>query len=34
MVHNAHYDFNNDIIPYGVSFFARMVERYLEKEAA
>jgi hippurate hydrolase len=34
MVHNAHYDFNNDIIPSGVSFFARMVERYLEKEAA
>ena len=34
LLHNPHYDFNNDAIPTGVSFLARLTERFLEKEAA
>ncbi|MBI1775916.1 MAG: amidohydrolase [Proteobacteria bacterium] len=34
IIHNPHYDFNNEILPYGASFFARLVETYLEKKAA
>ncbi|MFI4989203.1 MAG: M20 aminoacylase family protein [Alphaproteobacteria bacterium] len=30
-VHNPHYDFNDDIIPLGASFFARLIERNLPK---
>ena len=34
LLHNPHYDFNNDAIPTGVSFLARLTERFLETEAA
>jgi hippurate hydrolase len=34
IIHNPHYDFNNEILPLGASFFARLVETYLEKKAA
>jgi amidohydrolase len=34
VLHNPHYDFNNDAIPTGVSFLVRLTERFLEKEAA
>jgi len=30
MLHNARYDFNDSALPYGVSFFARLAERFLE----
>jgi hippurate hydrolase len=30
-VHNPSYDFNDDALPYGASFFARLVERRLAK---
>jgi metal-dependent amidase/aminoacylase/carboxypeptidase family protein len=30
-LHNARYDFNDTAIGYGVSFFARLAERFLEK---
>ena len=30
-VHNPHYDFNDDIIPLGASFFARLIEKNLPK---
>ena len=30
-LHNARYDFNDTALPYGVSFFARLAERFLEK---
>jgi amidohydrolase len=33
LLHNAHYDFNDEAIPYGASFFARLAERFLEKAA-
>ena len=33
LLHNPNYDFNNDAIPVGVSFLARLAERFLEKEA-
>ncbi len=29
MLHNSHYDFNDEILPVGASFFARMVEHAL-----
>jgi amidohydrolase len=32
-LHNAHYDFNDDALPVGVSFLARLAERFLEKSA-
>ena len=31
MLHNARYDFNDDALPVGVSFFVRLAERFLEK---
>jgi amidohydrolase len=31
-LHNAHYDFNDRAIPVGVSFFARLAERFLAAE--
>jgi amidohydrolase len=31
-VHTTKYDFNDEAIPYGVSFFSRLAERFLEKE--
>ena len=31
VLHNAKYDFNDTALPYGVSFFARLAERFLEK---
>jgi hippurate hydrolase len=34
VLHNPNYDFNNEAIPVGVSFLARLAERFLEKEAA
>jgi len=34
VLHNPNYDFNNEAIPTGVSFLARLTERFLEKEAA
>ena len=30
-LHNARYDFNDTALPYGVSFFIRLAERFLEK---
>jgi hippurate hydrolase len=30
-LHNAKYDFNDSALPYGVSFFVRLAERFLEK---
>jgi len=30
-LHNARYDFNDSALPYGVSFFVRLAERFLEK---
>jgi amidohydrolase len=30
-LHNAHYDFNDDALPVGASFLARLAERFLEK---
>jgi len=30
-VHNPHYDFNDDIIPLGASFFVRLIEKNLPK---
>ena len=32
-LHNARYDFNDAALPIGVSFFARLAERFLEKAA-
>ncbi len=32
-LHNARYDFNDDALLIGVSFFARLAERFLEKAA-
>ena len=32
-LHNAHYDFNDAAIPVGVSFLARLAERFLEQPA-
>jgi hippurate hydrolase len=29
LLHNARYDFNDSALPYGVSFFARLAERFL-----
>ena len=34
LLHNPHYDFNNEAIPTGVSFLVRLTERFLESEAA
>jgi amidohydrolase len=31
LLHNARYDFNDSALPYGVSFFVRLAERFLEK---
>jgi metal-dependent amidase/aminoacylase/carboxypeptidase family protein len=31
-LHNARYDFNDEAIPYGVSFFVRLAECFLEKD--
>ena len=31
LLHNAKYDFNDTALPYGVSFFARLAERFLER---
>jgi hippurate hydrolase len=30
MLHSAHYDFNDDIIPIGASYFARLVNEELK----
>ncbi|HTZ37901.1 MAG TPA: M20 aminoacylase family protein [Stellaceae bacterium] len=30
-LHNARYDFNDSALPYGVSFFVRLAERFLER---
>lgn len=30
-LHSPHYDFNDDVLPYGVSYWARLVERRLPK---
>jgi amidohydrolase len=32
LLHNARYDFNDSAIPFGVSFFARLAERFLAAE--
>jgi hippurate hydrolase len=32
-LHNARYDFNDTALPYGVSFFVRLAERFLAKAA-
>jgi len=32
-LHNARYDFNDDALPIGVSFLARLAERFLERAA-
>ena len=32
LLHNARYDFNDSAIPYGVSFLARLAERFLAAE--
>jgi hippurate hydrolase len=31
LLHNARYDFNDSALPVGVSFFARLAERFLQK---
>ncbi|MET4579726.1 M20 aminoacylase family protein [Ottowia thiooxydans] len=31
VVHNTSYDFNDDLLPLGASFFVRLVQRWLEK---
>ena len=31
MLHNAHYDFNDEILPIGASYWARLVEHTLGK---
>jgi metal-dependent amidase/aminoacylase/carboxypeptidase family protein len=31
-LHNARYDFNDSALPIGVSFFARLAERFLTRE--
>jgi hippurate hydrolase len=28
-LHNPHYDFNDEVLPIGASFFARLAERFL-----
>jgi len=33
-VHNPHYDFNDEILPVGASFFARLVETALPRNPA
>ncbi|HWS76082.1 MAG TPA: M20 aminoacylase family protein [Quisquiliibacterium sp.] len=33
MLHNPSYDFNDDLIPVGASFWVRLVERYLARSA-
>ena len=33
-LHNSRYDFNDMAIPFGVSFFVRTVERFLDPKAA
>ena len=33
-LHNARYDFNDAALPVGVSFLARLAERFLEKRRA
>ena len=33
-LHNARYDFNDDALPIGVSFFVRLAERFLERQDA
>jgi hippurate hydrolase len=30
-LHNARYDFNDTALPHGVSFFARLAQRFLER---
>ncbi|MBK7564017.1 MAG: amidohydrolase [Propionivibrio sp.] len=32
-LHNPHYDFNNELIPYGISYWVRLVETALKREA-
>jgi hippurate hydrolase len=29
MLHNPHYDFNDDLIPLGATFWVRLVEQWL-----
>ena len=31
MVHEPHYDFNDEILPLGATFFARLAEHYLSR---
>jgi hippurate hydrolase len=33
-LHNPHYDFNDEALPIGASFFARLAERFLAKDAS
>lgn len=28
-LHNPHYDFNDDILPIGASYFARLIEKHM-----
>jgi hippurate hydrolase len=32
LLHNPRYDFNDDALPIGASFFARLAERFLERQ--
>jgi metal-dependent amidase/aminoacylase/carboxypeptidase family protein len=32
-LHNSHYDFNDEALPVGISFFARLAERFLQSAA-
>jgi hippurate hydrolase len=32
LLHNARYDFNDDALPVGASFFARLAERFLARQ--
>ncbi|MGN6808554.1 MAG: amidohydrolase, partial [Trinickia sp.] len=34
MLHNAHYDFNDDNLTIGAAFWTRLVERFLSKDRA
>jgi hippurate hydrolase len=34
LLHNPHYDFNDEILPIGASYWATLVEQQLAREAA
>jgi hippurate hydrolase len=34
MLHNGSYDFNDDLIPLGATYWVRLAQRWLERGAA